>query len=248
MSAAERGGRPASRTYDREELDLILRAAAESQESLVAPVLPPVVRDGLSLAEIQDIGAQVGISRDAIATATLRVALESAHNGQPGWHHVQHVAGALDSAALAQLADDIRSLAGTVDVRRTSDGLELEIHKRSGELGQLLVSIRTAEGATIISAWSTAPHLGPVELAVCGALGMPAAIFPAVATAGGQWPVLSSLAVLGGIGFVAGTGVTLAWQRWATKRWRSRLISILTPVVARATALAAARSARDDDE
>lgn len=236
----------AARTYDREELDLILRAAAEGEGAPASPALPLAVRDGMSLAEIQDIGAQVGINRDAVAAATLRVALDRAHVTEPRWQHVHTIDGMLDSAAWGRLADEIRAVSDTMDVRRSSDGLDFGIQKRDGELGQVRVSIRSADGSTTISIWSTAPHLGRGEFAVCGALGIPAAIFPVVGMAGGHWPVLSALAALAGVGFVAGSGATFAWQRWATKRWRARLIELLTPIATRATQLAAGGpSARD---
>ncbi len=224
-------------TYDRREVELILRAAAQIDDPQNLPIT--VDRDGLSMEEIQRIGAEAGIGARAISAATLLVALESAPLGERHLHHVHPIEGALDDDALNELITTIRGSVGLVDVKRLPDGLEFELGKKEGETGRLLVNIRSRDGATSVSIWSDAPHLGRGDVVFIGTFCVPLALFPVVAASSGQWPAIGLGVALAATSSAAGVAVAFAWQRWAAKRWRARFIRLLSPIIARATSLAA---------
>ncbi len=234
------------RTYDRHEVELILRAAVQLDDPQ-SPA-PIIGRDGLTLAEIQDAGSQAGIDPKAIAAATLSVALESAHANDHRLHHVHLIAGELQGDALDQLADHIRGAMPCGRVRRSDGALDVEMSKGSGALGRLIVSVRSKRGATSISIWSDAPHLSVGDIVASAAVGIPLALFPVVASSGGQWPALGGIAALAALGSAVGAGAALGWQRIATARWRKHLTALLTPMVARATALASIEPTPSHDE
>jgi hypothetical protein len=228
---------PSERRYDRDEVDRILRTATRmEQDPIVAD------RDHLTLSEIQEIGSQAGIDPRDIATATLSVALEPATAGGRRTQHVHVVPGELRGAAWDRLVDDLRGgLVGSI-VSRSTSALEVEIDKESGELGKLVVSIRSANGVTTVSIWSDAPHLTVTRILSFGLLGAPAALFPVVASAGGQWPSASIVAAIAAAGIAAGTGATVGLQRWARARWQKRVSELLTAIVAKVTRLAVAET------
>ena len=237
---------PEERRYDRESVERILRAAArrEATSPPAAPAVsaaPPALAadDAMTLAEIQEVAAQAGIDPAAIASATLDVALERAHAGSPRMHHVHVVPGELRGDAWDRLADTVRGAASLAVVTRSERALELEIGNRTGERGRLLVNVRSRDGRTTISIWSDAPHLEATDLAACGVLGIPVAIFPVVAASSGHWPAAGWVAGLSALGAAGGAAAGALWRRWAVARWRERIAGILGPVVAQTTALAA---------
>lgn len=233
---------PNDRTYDRDEVDLILRAAAQLDQPVTVPAT--LQRDGLSLADIQAIGSQAGITADAIAAASLTIAFDDIHRSGHRWHHVHSVPGEITGEGWDTLAHDIRGAVASATVRQTSSSIEFEVGKQDRELGRLLVHIKSSHGATTISIWSDAPHLSQGDIVAAGVFGMPVPIFPLVATSSGIWPEFGITAALAAAGAALGSGAALAWQRWATNRWKKRVAALLTPVVARAAALAAQPAGR----
>ena len=238
---------PGSRTFDREEVAQILREAARIDDSDAAPAASAslgVVSDGgLTLAEIERAASEVGIARSAVSTASLRIALRAVQAGTNRSHLVHEVPGTLSDERLDQLVSDIRAFVGPSTVRRTPDGVEVEIGKPGGQPGSLLVQVRTRAGSTTVSLWSAAPELSVGDLASCATLGVPAFLFPVVAVSGGQWPAIASATTLAAIGAAAGAGIGLAANRWRMDRWRARVERVVMPIAARTSALAVAREA-----
>jgi hypothetical protein len=239
---------PAARTFDRAEVALILREAAQLDEHGGAAVPSAVPTesgaDGLTLAEIERAAAEVGIARSAVATASLSVALRRAHVGTDRVHLVHEVAGELTRDACERLVSEIRTLAAPSDLRRTPDGLEFELGKPNGAPGSLLLQIRSTDGVTTIELWSHAPALTSGDIAGCGLLGIPAALFPVVATSGGQWPAIGAALALGTAGAAVGTGIGAIVRRRKLDRWRTQLESIVVPLTARVSELASEGGAR----
>ena len=236
------------RTYDRDEVALILREAAQLDEHAVtAPASATsadVGADGLTLAEIERAAAEVGIGPSAVATASLSVAIRAAHVGTDRVHVVHEIAGELTRDAYERLVSEIRTLAAPSDLRRTADGLEFEVGKASGAPGSLLVQLRSNDGVTTMELWSHAPTLTSGDLATCGLFGIPVGLFPIVAMSGGQWPELGVALALGTAGAAAGTGIGAMARRWKLDRWRTQLEKIVIPLSTCVSELAAEGGAR----
>lgn len=232
------------RTFDRDEVALILREAAQLDDRRASTGVQrsaggvDVGGDGLTLGEIGRAAAEVGIARTAVSAAALRVALRGAHLAADRFQLVHEIEGELSEDALERLASDVRIAVAPTKLQRTADGLELEIGKPNGAPGSLLVQIRSKGGATTISAWSHAPALSTGDIAACALLGIPVSLFPVVATASGQWPALGPAVAIAAAGAAAATGVTVGIQRWRMSRWREQLANVLVPIAARAAELA----------
>lgn len=233
---------PNKKTFDRDEVDLILREAARASDASQhpSPSLPvrAVDDDGLTLHDIERAAAEVGIAPAAVAAASLRVRLQEAHAAAPRFHHVHEARGALTVDGWDRLASDIRTAIGPADIRRTADGLDLELKPSGGELGTLQVQIRSKGGSTSLSIWSDGPVMSRDELLLCGLAGAPPALFPFVAVSGGQWPEIGLFAALASAGAGVGVAAGLAWQRWRLKRWRRRLTEVVAPIALRISELA----------
>ncbi len=217
------------RTYDRDEVDAILRVASLADRAQPAALIPH--GDGLTLAEIQQVAAQAGIDRSAVTRASVTVGLHARLADTHRLHYEHTLGGALDAGALDRIANAIRARMQGVEVRRSRNEFEFEVTKKGGELGRLLVNVRSRDDVTTLSVWSDAPHMSVVELANCALVGVPVAIFPVVAISGGQWPAAGAIAGVAALGAAAGSGAALAWQRWAAARWRSRVLAVVTPII-----------------
>ena len=218
------------RTYNHDEVDQILRAASKADQPEPTAVIPP--GDGLTLAEIQQVAAQAGIERDAVAGASVVLALDTRLGDTHRLHFEHALPGARDAGSLDRIADGIRARMHGVEVRRSENALEFEVTKKGGELGRLLVNVRSRDDGTTLSVWSDAPHMSVSELVLCGLVGVPVMLFPVVAISQGQWPAAGLFAGLAALGFAAGSGAALAWQRWAAARWRTRVLAVVTPIAA----------------
>lgn len=226
------------RTFDREEVALILREAAAIEPRSAALPAGAAAGDGLTLQEIERAAAEVGITRNAVAAASLRVALRSAHAGGARHHSAHRIAGTLDGASWDALASELRARTSPANVRCTADGLDFELPRTSGDPAALLVQMREGAGTVSIEIWSEAPRSGRGDLVGYAAIGAPALLFPVVAVSAGQWPALGLATALGSAGAAAGAALGLAFQRWQRDRWRARLEQIIVPLVERATELA----------
>jgi len=243
MSETPRAGR----TFDREEVALILRDAAQLDQPDMVP-LPGAApsdagEDGLTLAEIEAAAAAVGIGRSAVTAAWMRQALRDAH-GDSGHTHLAHeLAGELSKDAYERLAGEVRTLAAPSAIRRTADGLELDVGAPAGGPGSLTVQIRSSGGVTTLSLWSNAPVMTRGDIASCGLFGMPAFLFPVVAVSSGQWPAVGAVAALAAAGAAAGAGIGVGVRRWRIDRWHERVERAVVPIALRVSELIAAASA-----
>ena len=228
-------------TFTRSQVESILLEAVRLDEerhgeSASVP-LARVGGDGLTLADVERAGAEVGISRAAVSAAALRVAL-----GAPGatarLHAVHEIAGSLSPDALERLADEVRTRIPGSRVRSADDGIDVASGKDDGEPGSLLVKIRSKGDVTTLSVWSAAPVLSRGDLAAVAAIGAPAALFPVVASARGVWPAVASSLALGAAGVAAVMGIAATTNRWRIARWHERATEAVITIAACAGALA----------
>ena len=227
----------AARTFDRDEVALILRDAAQLDQPDVVEIpgatLAHAGEDGLTLAEIERAAAEVGIGRSAVTAAWMRQALRAAH-GESGRTHLTHeLAGELSKDAYERLAGEVRTLAAPSAIRRTADGIELDVGAPPGGPGSLTVQIRSSGGVTTLSLWSHAPVMSGGDIASVGLLGAPMFVFPVVAASGGQWPAVGAVAALVAAGAAAGAGMGFGVRRWRVERWRERVERAVVPVALR---------------
>jgi hypothetical protein len=215
------------RTFDRAEVESILLEAARLDEARGAEhrsvALARTGDDALTLGDIERAAAEAGISRAAVSAASLRIALGAAHAAAPRAHVVHEIAGSLSAEALEAIADEVRTRVPTSRVQVTGDGIEVALGKPDGEPGSLLVKIRSRGANTTLSVWSAAPSLSRGDVASLSALGVPAILFPVVATSGGSWPALGSALALAAVGIAAAAGLGVAASRWRVSRWQERI-------------------------
>jgi hypothetical protein len=215
------------RAYDRTEVESILLEAARLDEARGSEhrsvTLARTDDDALTLGDIERAAAEAGISRGAVSAASLRVALRAAHAAAARAHVVHEISGSLSADALERVADEVRTRVPSSRVRLMPDGIEVALGKAEGEPGSLLVKIRSGGGSTTLSVWSAAPSLGAGDIASLGVLGVPAFLFPVVATSGGSWPALASALGLAAGGFASAVGLGIAGNRWRVSRWQERI-------------------------
>ena len=237
MSETPREGR----TFDRDEVALILRDAAQLDQPDVVEVpgttRAPEGEDGLTLAEIERAAAAVGIGRSAVTAAWMRQALRDAPDEGGRTHLTHELPGELSNDAYERLAGEVRTLAAPSAIRRTADGLELDVGAAAGGPGSLTIRIRSTEGVTTLSLWSNAPVMSGGDVASLGLLGMPLFVFPVVAASGGQWPAVGVVAALGAAGAAVGTGLGAVARRWRINRWRERVERAVVPIALRVAEL-----------
>jgi hypothetical protein len=221
------------RTFDRAEVESILLEAARLDEARGAEhrsvALAPT-DDALTLSDIERAAAEAGISRGAVSAASLRVALRAAHAAAPRAHVVHEIAASLSDEALETIADEVRTRVPMSRVQVTRDGIEVALGKQNGEPGSLLVKIRSRGGDTTLSVWSAAPSLSGGDVASLSVLGVPAVLFPVVATSGGSWPALASALALAAGGIAAAAGIGVAASRWRVTRWQERITAAVMTI------------------
>jgi hypothetical protein len=228
---------PERSTFDRDEVAHILRDAVELDErgdderTVVTHAQPAL--DGLTRAQIEEAASAVGISAAALSAAWMRRALVSSRDEWGRAHVSQELKGALSPAALAQLAHEIRTIAGPAIIRSTTNGVELEVGAPAEGPASLTLRIHTSAGATTISVWSRAPLSSRADIAGCGVLGVPAFLFPVVAASGGHWPTAGIAAGLAAIGATVGAGAGAAFSHWRIARWHARVERIVVPIALR---------------
>jgi hypothetical protein len=230
-----------ARTFDRDEVALILRDAAQLDQPDVVEVpgttLSPAGEDGLTLSEIERAAAAVGIGRSAVTAAWMRHALRDARGKGARTHLTHELAGELSKDAYERLAGEVRTLAAPSAIRRTADGLELDVGAPAGGPGSLTIGIRSSDGVTTLSVWSHAPVMAGGDIASMGLLGAPLFVFPVVAVSGGQWPVAGIVAGLAAAGAAVGMGIGVGARRWRIDRWRERVERAVVPIALRVSEL-----------
>jgi hypothetical protein len=239
---------PHARTFDREEVALILRDAAQLDTPGVdvpsGEVPQESAGDGLTLAEIARAAAAVGISPAAVTAAWLRRSLVSMR-GADGRVHVSHeVAGELTVSDYERLIGDVRTIAGEATIRRIADGVEMDVGEPVGGPGSLTMHVRSAGGVTTLSFWTRAPVLTAGDTVGWALLGIPPVLFPLVAATGGHWQLLGTAAV-SLLGTVVGAASGVGVNRWRRTRWLERVEGIVVPITLRLSELIAQRGASD---
>ena len=138
-----------SRRYTEAELRAILAKAVEEGGSE-----PHEGIDGLSLAEIKEIGAEVGIDADTLERAARLVAPGHAGRwagfaGAPTAMSVERrVEGELDSVQMTEILSVIRS--GMGKPGRVSELKGLLEWRSSGELGHRVITLSSDDGVTTV--------------------------------------------------------------------------------------------------
>lgn len=224
-----------ARTFDRAEAESILLEAARLDEARRSdPQSTAIVladASALTMADLERAAAEVGIGRAAVSAAALRMALRSATSASPRVHAVHEIVGSASADALERIADDVRTHVPLANVRVTANEVEVELGRPNGEPGSLLVKVRARDGATTISVWSAAPALTRTDVAGAAVLGVPALLFPVVASAGGAWTLASTIALAVG-GLVVGSGIGFGASRWRVERWNERTADAVQAIVA----------------
>jgi hypothetical protein len=203
------------------------------QSVVASPDLPS---RGLTLGEIQQIAGEVGISHAAVEAASHTVAAP-ARIPPFRFHDVRSLPGTVPEQAWDRLAGELRAVVGVKGtITRTAEGLDLDL--REGELGAVLVSVRSARESTSISLWSETSKsrdaaVGGSVLGLAGSAGLAAnAPGAAVLAAAGVVGVGALLAAGLGVGLGVGVGV---W-RLLVLRWRRRVVDLQAQIVDRVAA------------
>jgi hypothetical protein len=225
---------PALPRYTEPEMALILKRAAELQEGAGSG-------SELSLAEIQEIAAEAGISPTYVAQAAAELRRPSRRSGWLGgvtrFHHERTVEGQLAPNGLGEL----------VDVVRAEVGLHGEV---STVLGSLEWRGRDSMGVTFVT---MGPRTGGTRIAVTAArndqalvVGIGSAFIGAAAAVVGLVTgiqLADSALITSGIvaaSFIGGTAISarLLW-RGVAARWRERARAIGDAVAERAADIVA---------
>ena len=226
---------PALPRYTEPEMALILKRAAELQEG--ASGAP----SELSLAEIQEIAAEAGISAGYVAQAAAELRRPSRRSGWLGgvtrFHHERTVDGQLAPTGLGELVDVVRA--------------EVGIH---GEVSTVLGSLewrgQDSMGVTFVT---MGPRTGGTRIAVTAArsdqavvVGITSVFIGAAAGVAGLLAGIQyadSALITSGIvaaSWIAGTAISarLLW-RGVAARWRERAQAIGDAVADRAADIVA---------
>jgi hypothetical protein len=155
---------------DREVGEILKRAARHASSS------SPVRREGLSLAELKAIGAEVGIDPDRLADAAHAVVLESGNRpnrflgGPTVLTFERKVRGEIDPADTPEILSSIRRNMG-------QQGEASEIHgslewSANGESGSRYVTLSSRDGTTTITSSANLSNLAILTFVPAGAVGL----------------------------------------------------------------------------
>ena len=236
--------------FTEQQLGEILRRAAERQEGLTTEP------DGrFSLAEIQQIAAEVGISPAHVAAAAVEVTHSSpppppsALGAPTSFRFERWLDGEVPRSAIGALFDIARRQIGLQG--QVSEALDTVEWRARSNLAASVVSVATRSGRTQISV-----YLAPTDAAalvgvttsfggVGAAVGLGLALGTTAAVAG---PLAIGAAIAVSLGWAgAGTWVAMRgiWRRLA-RRWDERATALGTQLVA--AAQRAIDAARTDTE
>jgi hypothetical protein len=206
------------RRYSENEVAEIFRRASETQEGTRAPLAS---RDGMTVGALQEIGREVGLSADAIASAARSID----RSGVEGTRRFLGLPlGVSRTIPLDRRLSDSEWESLVVDLRQTFDArgrLKQEGGFRqwtNGNLQALLepmgdaqqLRLRTTHGAA--RAWMTA---GVAVLAFAAVIGV--AALAGASPADGAFHRVSSALLVGGVMFLAGA---VRLPGWAKERQR----------------------------
>lgn len=237
-----------NRRFDDDEIAEILERAASAEESSRQPVAD---RAGLTLAELQEIGQEVGISPESIAEAAQAVAIRSGAGdlrggtltGRPGTHGPSSLPGPLlglpravgRSVPLPRTLTDAEWERLVVDLRETFAAVgQVESHGslRTWRNGNLEVHIEPSADGHRLRMSTRKGDAVPLVL-FGGVLSVMGAILLAAGVAGGE-----PLGVVVTSGFVAALGVgQLAVARTWLPAWARRRAEQMEGVAERVVGL-----------
>jgi len=237
----------AGERFTEQQLVEILRRAAERQEGLTTEP------DGrFSLAEIQQIASEVGISPTHVAAAAVEVTHASpppppsALGAPTAFRFERWLDGEIPRSAIGELFDIARREVGLQG--QVSEALDAVEWRARSQLGTSVVSVATRSGRTQISVYlapTDAAALVAVTTSV-GGVGTALAIGVALGTtaaAAGPLAVAATVAVsLGWAGAGSWAAMRGIWRRVA-RRWADRANALGMELVAAAQrAIEAART------
>jgi hypothetical protein len=226
---------PALPRYTEPEMALILKRAAELQEGASSTGAE------LSLAQIQEIAAEAGISPACVAEAAAELRRPTPRSGWLGgvtrFHHERTVEGHLATTGLGELLDVVRAEVGLHgDVSSVLGSLEW---RGRDSLGVIFVTMAPRTGGTRIAV--TAARNDQAALVSIGSILIGAAtalVGLAVAMQLTDSALLTSGVVAGS--WIAGSAVSarLLW-RGVSAKWRARARDIGDAVAERAVHIVA---------
>jgi len=207
--------------YDQTHLGRILQKAIELQEQGGSAASRP---EGLTLAEIEDVAAEVGVSAPYVRRAAALVRISSGERvsryyGAPvRLRHEATVGQQLRVEQLAAMGDAIGRVLGRHGEMREVFGA-LEWHRRD-DLGSIRVSVVPGDGQTHLVAEADRKPAADLMVAFVPASGaIVGGILAGVLHVGGAAATIATV-VAGG---VAGIGIQRWWLRRMAARWRARL-------------------------
>lgn len=231
------------RRYSEEEFGLVLRIASEvDAEAKVekGPVVgrgredgagrgPPPPREGLTLDQIREIAAEVGIDPERVSRAAGFLPLEGESagvkllGGQPRHRLEYTVSGVIPEKELGRIIDEARrALSIQGETREVLGGLEW---KGSTSTSSVMVSVTPREGETVLQASNDrtealAGFYGGVGIPVAGIIAVTLGKLVFGETDAGIIAALFS-------GFLPGVLVARTLWKGSTRRWKDRLFNLM---------------------
>ena len=236
-----------NKRYSDEEFALILRQAAELQESSGHPHHP----EGLSLAEIKQVAREAGIDPRYVAEAAALLAMRGS-SSERNWlgvpfklEHERSLPGEVPDREMKTLLDEIRRvMEAPGELSHVPGALEWQ-HKSEGTSDKTYVDVVVKDGNTQVkirgdrsemaAVWFTLGPMAGVALGMIGAAA--AALGPGAETA-------ALLAGGGGLGLGAGW---VGW-RYTAARWKQRLDTLTERLTSTVTRLAESPSPATEPE
>lgn len=222
-----------SQRYSEQEMALILKRAAELQEGA----------DGKgahrTLAEIQEIAAEVGIDAPFVSEAVAELERPRPRVGWLGaptrFHEERSVAGSLGSTAIGELLDQARAELGLHgEVRQVFDGVELRLRSA---LGISILTVGPRAGGTRIALTTerldqaVAVGAGSVGIGLLAALGGVAIAINVTDNALVASTIVAASAIAGTV-----VSARALWYGVA-ERWRRKTRSVVAALAERAIEL-----------
>src|SRR5689334_11992088 len=232
---------PPSQRYSEQEMALILKRAAELQEGA----------DGRgtqrTLAEIQEIAAEVGIDAPFVSEAVAELERPRPRIGWLGaptrFHDERSIAGSLGSIEVGELLDQARAELGLHgEVRQVFDGVELRLRSA---LGTSILTVGPRAGGTRIALTTerldqaVAIAAGSVGIGLLAALGGVAIAINVTDNALLASAIVAASAIAGTI-----VSARALWHSVA-ERWRRRTHAIVATLVDRANEMSQSRTTVD---
>jgi hypothetical protein len=243
---------PGERRYTEEEFAAILRAASEVSDGPTSTGAPMVRRSGLTLSEIQEIAAEVGIEPGRVSRAAALLPEEASSSlmklvgGGPRYRMESTFSGLVPTNELGRIIEVARRAAGTPgETREVLGGLEWTGSTGTTGYG---ASVTPQGGRTQLQVWANHTEImagiyGGVGM---GTLGVVAFTLAKLVFGDSDAGILASL--LSGIppGFLFARTV---WKR-AARKYRERLHDLLETMRREAEAVAedATGDAEEEEE